>query len=175
MAKVDVGDSEYDAFAGLDFASEFLGGDVMRAAIWAIRDANAQGRGLVSGTRMMLQLPWCDGLPPFENTPVVVQEVNAMLAADLLAKPRLFTDASGNSNVKSAKAGSAQVEFFRPIEGGPPIPMALWNMLLNANLVCLPAAESENAGAMISGISDGCRPLGGRNWWESELAAWDRD
>jgi hypothetical protein len=175
MAEVDVGAETYPSFGTLDFADMFLGGDVMRATAWALRNEDARGRGMASATRLMMQLPWVEA-PSIDDAPVVVQEVQAMLAADLLAKPRLFADASGSSNVKSAKAGSAQVEFFRPIEGGPPIPMALWNMLLNAQLVRLPGdGESINAGAMVSGICGGARPLGGRCWWEHELAAGDRD
>jgi hypothetical protein len=84
-----------------------------------------------------------------------------MLAADLLAKPRLFSDASGNSNVKIAKGGSAQVEFFQPVKGGPALPRALWDMLALAGLVGL-AVESELAAPFISGTNAGQRPLGGR-------------
>lgn len=176
MAKVLIGAVEYDAFASVAFADEFLGGDVMRATAWALRNEAAKGRGLVSATRAMLQLPWVAGPPPFEDPPAVAAEVNAMLAADMLAKPKLFADASGNSNVKSAKAGSASVEFFNPVGDAPPLPLALWTMLLNAGLVRgAPSAESDNAGPEVSGICGGRRPLGGRFEWDYPIAAEDCD
>jgi hypothetical protein len=105
----------------------------------------------------------------------VVKEVTAMLAADLLAKPKLFADASGNTNVKSVKAGSASVDFFSPVVGGPPLPRALWDMLLNADLVCLASGGSVNDGPFVSGAASGCRPLYGRQPWDWPVAAADYD
>lgn len=169
MAKITIGDHEFDSYQSVEDAGAFLAGDVMRATSWALRNEPAQARGLVSATRMVRQLPWCAGEPPAYDgdVPPVLAEVVSMLAADLLAKPKLFADASGNSEVKSAKAGSAQVEFFSPVRGGPPLPRALWDMLVNANLVCLAAdAASDDSlltGPFVSGISGGdCRPWRGR-------------
>lgn len=174
MPDVDIGSNTYSAFTDVDAADEFLGGDVMRAAGWAARDDDAKGRGLVSATRMLLALPWCDAAPGFDDVPAVVAEVTAMLAADLLEKPKLFADASGNSNIKSAKAGSAQVEFFAPIDGGPPIPRALWDLLATADLVCLGGTSGLlDGGAIMSGISDGYRPYYGRPYWDWPVAAED--
>lgn len=172
--KVTIGTHEFDALTTVEKAGVFLAGDVARAAGWALRQPDAQGRGIVSATRMMLALPWLEGKAPdpkADEQPAVIEEVAAMLAADLLAKPRLFADASGNSNVKTAKAGSAQVEFFAPVEGGPMIPMALWRQLLNAGLVCNGAGSDDGltSGAYVSGASDGCRP------WEGRYADYGRD
>lgn len=177
MALIDVGaGNQQPSYADVAFANAYLAGDVMRAAPWALKNAEAKARGLVSATRMLVALPWCDAAPAHDVAPVVVKEVTAMLASDLLEKPRLFADASGSSNVKTAKAGSAQVEFFHPVEGGPPIPAALWNLLRTADLVCMPGdGESLNAGAEFSGICEGTRPLGGRYRWDYPIAAADYD
>jgi hypothetical protein len=175
MASIDVGDFTFDAFVDVDFADEFLTGDVARAVTWAAKNDDAKGRGIVSATRMLLALPWCDAVPTFDDPPAVVKEVTAMLAADLLAKPKLFSDASGNTNVKSVKAGSASVDFFFPVVGGPPLPRALWDMLISADLVCLASGGSVNDGPFVSGASDGCRPLGGRYPWDWPVAAADYD
>lgn len=172
MPTVDVGAETYNSFASLDFADSFLGGDVLRAGPWALRNDDARSRGLASATRMMLQLPWAL-VPSMDGPPAVVQEVAAMLAADLLAKPRMFADVGTDSNLKVAKAGTAQVEFFRPVTGGPPLPKALWTMLANAGLVA--NTEGESAGAEVTGISDGCRPLGGRFAWDYPIAECDHD
>lgn len=176
--QVDVGSETYDVFADVDFADPYLAGDVARAGQWALRNEDAKGRGLVSATRMLLQLPWCDATPGFDDAPAVVREVTAMLAADLLAKPKLFADATGDTNVKSVKAGSVSVDFFSPVRGGPPLPLALWRLLLNAGLVCLGTTGSTvNDGALVSGISDGCelRGLGGRYPWDWPVACRDYD
>ena len=172
--KVTIGSHEFDALTTVERAGAFLTGDVARAAGWALRQPEAQGRGIVSATRMMLALPWLEGKAPdpkADEQPAVIEEVAAMLAADLLAKPRLFADASGNSNVKTAKAGSASVEFFSPVKDGPPIPTALWRLLLAAGLVGSPSSDDDGTetGAYVSGASDGCRP------WEGRYADYGRD
>ena len=58
MAKVTIGTDDYDAFADLEFANAWLAGDILRATVWATKNDDAKGRGLVSATRMMLALPW---------------------------------------------------------------------------------------------------------------------
>lgn len=179
MARIDIGVETYDSFADIDFADLFLLGDVLRAAGWALRNEDAKGRGLVSATRMIMGLPWCvDPVPqPTDadaDIPAAVKEVTAQLAADLLAKPRLFSDASGNSNVKSARAGSAAVEFFRPVEGGPPIPVELWNRLVREGLVGCVTADGFEA-PFVSGAWAGRRPLGGRCADDWPVAEQDHD
>jgi hypothetical protein len=175
MAKVVIGAVEYDSFGDVAFADEFLAGDVLRAGPWALRNPDAKARGMVSATRLLLRMPWCEAAPGFDAAPAVVQEANAMLASDMLAKPRLFSDASTNSNIRSVRAGSAQVEFFAPVAGAPPLPIAVWSMLSNAGLLCLGSSDGEGAGAIVTGISDGCRPLGGRPLWDYPIAAEDCD
>lgn len=161
MAEVTVGGNDYPSFADLEEADTYLGGDVSRAVAWALQGEDARGRGLVSATRQLLAMPWCEAAPDVDDAPEIVVEVAIMLAADLLANPKLFADASGSSNIKTAKAGSAQVEFFAPVLGGPPLPRALWDRLANAGLVCI-ADTSLNAGPYVSGIVDCHRPWRGR-------------
>lgn len=177
MVKITLGGNEYDSFESVEGANIYLMADVARAASWALRQNEAKGRGLISATRMIVGLPWCDTVPGYDDAPPVVSEVTAMLASDLLTKPKLFLDASGNSNVKIAKAGSATVEFFSPVVGGPAIPRSLWDKLFNAGLVCLGGNTSDPTleGAWVSGINDGCRPLGGRYPWDWPIASEDYD
>lgn len=180
MATISLGGNDYPSFISIADAAIYLAGDVSRAPAWALLAEAAQQRALISATRMLLALPWCDVTPdPADdaNTPQVVKDVTAMLASDLGSKPKLFADASGSSNVKSVKAGSASVEFFSPVVGGPPLPKALWMLLLNAGLVCLPSSGSiVNDGAIVSGIMGSeCRPIGGRPRWDWPLACEDYD
>lgn len=173
MPQVDIGTETYEVYADVDFADAWLAADVARAAGWAMRNPDAKARGLVSATRMLLGLPWVDGLiPDFDTAPAVVAQVCAMLAADLLGKPALFGNPAGNSNVKNVKAASAAVEFFRPVDGGPPLPISLWNMLLAANLVGSSVSDIV-LGPFVSGIYGGCRPLEGRRAWDWPIAEQD--
>lgn len=180
MATITLGGSDYPSFTSRADATVFLAGDIVRATPWALLNDDAQDRALISATRMLLGLPWCGDTPdPADDagTPELVKDVTAMLASDLASKPKLFLDATGDSAVKSVKAGSAQVEFFHPITGGPPLPKALWMLLLNAGLVCLHSSGSAvNDGAFVSGImGSGCRPLGGRPAWDWPVACSDYD
>jgi hypothetical protein len=177
MPTISLGGNDYDSLVSVEDAGIFLAGDVSRAAAWVLLSDDAKKRALISATRMMLALPWCDTAPdPAGDIEQVVEDVTAMLGADLAAKPKLFADATGNSNVKNVKAGSVSVEFFSPVAGGPPIPRALWDLLNAAGLVCLGSSETTtNDGPFVSGISDGCRPLGGRYPWDWPIAASDCD
>lgn len=181
--KVKIGDHEFDALTTIDRADRFLAGDVSRAARWAVLQEAAKGRGIVSATRKLLTLTWCADRPDptADEQSEIVQEVTAMLAADLVAKPRLMGDASGNSNVKIAKAGSAQVEFFTAVTDNAPLPGPLWLMLKAAGLVCDATTASDDdgamAGAFVSGASSGCRPVEGRwsDYGRDGYYAEDRD
>lgn len=178
MSEITIGTIDYDAFSDVDTADEYLTADVARATPWLALTTDSKGRALVSATRMMLALPWIDTTPD----PAVIQsspipDVCAMLAADLAANPKLFADASGDTNVKVAKAGSASVEFFSPVSGGPPIPKALWNILLNADLVGSIAGATDVTldGPQPFGTSDSVRPLSGRYPWDWPIASGDYD
>lgn len=179
MAVITIGANDYDSFVSVADADIFLGADIMRATAWALLNDDAKARALISATRMLLALPWCDEAPDpaVDPAPDVVQQVTAMLAADLAAKPKLFADASANSNIKRAKAGSAEIEFFSPVDGGPPLPLALWNRLLAAGLVCLGLGDTDVTldGAVPHGTSDCVRPLGGRYPWDWPIASQDYD
>ena len=176
MPQVTVGSFDFDSYIGLDEADEYLAGDVARATDWAIKNEDARSRALSSATRMLQRLVWNDGVPPIDGAPEIVQQVTAMLAADLLADPDLFNDGSGASNVKSVKAGSASVEFFSPAAGGTPIPRWLWDLLVAAGLVGIPGAgEFEEGTPIITGISCGYRPLNGRWAGDYVVAAEDHD
>lgn len=177
MAEVTIGAEDYAVFADTDFADPYLAADVLRADDWESRSDVQKARGLVSATRMLNTLPWIAPAPATddEDLPAVVKEVASMLAADLLAKPKLFVDASGNSNIKSAGAGSAKVEFFRPVEDGAAIPRSMWDALVAAGLVGTVGSPDGLAGAIVTGISSGRRPLYGRPAWDYPVAAADHD
>lgn len=177
MPMITINGKDYASYASVAYADEYLAADIARAAAWdAIEDDDQKGRALISATRMLLTMPWCEAAPdPTVDQDEPIPSVTAMLAADLTANPDLFADASGNSNIKRAKAGSAEVEFFSPVDGGPPLPLALWNRLLATGLMCPNGSGGDLIldGALPSGTSGCDRPLGGRFPWDWPIAEQD--
>lgn len=180
MAIVTIGTTDYPSFETVDEADLYLGGDAGRATAWALRNADTKGRGLVTATRMLLALRWCGDPPTVDAPPQVVKDVTAMLAADGLTKPSIFSNPSGAipQGIKTAKAGSAQVEFFGPAAATlvvtNPIPTDLWNMLVAAGLVGCDDDTGMNDGPFVSGIDDGrCRDrLWVDPWLDPSLNGW---
>lgn len=179
MPTITIGGNDYASYASVAYADEYLAADISRADAWEALTDPQKGRALISATRMLMTMPWCDVVPdPAEDQDEPIPSVTSMLAADLAANPELFADASGDSNIKRAKAGSAEVEFFSPVEGGPPMPKALWNIMLTAGLLCPGGSGSDDPtldGAQPFGTCGGNRPLGGRYPWDWPVAEQDYD
>jgi hypothetical protein len=161
MGEVSIGDNDFQVFADLDFADEYLSGDVQRAAPWSLKNEDAKGRGLVSSTRVLQRWLLPDVAANTETPPDVLKQAASLYAADLLARPTSVNDSSPNTNVKTARAGSASVEFFRPVTGAPPLPTYLWDMLNAAGLLSASVAEDGDEGPTVSGSDYGCLPAPG--------------
>ena len=56
---------------------------------------------------------------PSATVPLVVEEATYELALTLLTTPTAQEKRTTGSNTKRVKAGSAEVEFFRPTDGAP--------------------------------------------------------
>lgn len=134
MAQVTIGGNQYDVYADVAFADEYLAADAVRYATWAaLTTAGDKERLLVSATRLLQRQTWKAGTPPdVADPPLVVKEATALLAADIALKPTVSDNGSTASNVKVVGAGSARVEFFSPVEGRalPPAAFALLSELL---------------------------------------------
>lgn len=154
MAKVYIDVNVYDSFADIDHADAYLAADVTRAALWGALGEDDKGRALVTATRLLLRQSWIDGTPSLETPPDVVKDAAALIAADVVAKPAVADGANG-SNVKAVGAGSARVEFFRPVEGAPLPPAAF---LLLRDLLGSGSSASDPALDNIAYGSEGCRP-----------------
>ncbi len=174
MASVTIGSTNYPSYASVADADAYLAADAIRAAAWALRNPEAKARGLVTATRLLQSLAWCGGtVPNVDAPPPVVVDVTAMLAADGLSNPRVFSNPSGAlpKGVKSAQAGKAAVEFFGPVgqaaTAATGLPDGLWGLLKSAGLVGCIAGPTANDGPFVSGISGGdCDrwPYGGIFW-----------
>jgi len=174
MASVTIGTTDYPSYSSVADADAYLAADAVRAAAWALRNPDAKGRGLVTATRLLQALAWCGTVPDVDDPPAVVVDVTALLAADGLANPRLFSNPSGAipKGVKSAQAGKAAVEFFGPFAQAAnpinPLPDALWAMLKAAGLVGCTAASSPNDGPFVSGINPAPGMIDPDSFWHRE-------
>lgn len=129
MASVTIGTNSYPSFVTVDEADIYLAADVERGELWAIATEEEHARGVISATRFLLRLTWRDTPPdPNGTPPQVVLDACCLLAADMLISPDLYSNPSTASNIKSAGAGPAKVEFFRP-QAGTPLPTLIWSML----------------------------------------------
>lgn len=119
MPQVQINGNDYDVYADVDFADEYLAGDFSRSLTWEALDPDVRPKALVTATRLLQRLTWQAGAAPSTDEPVleVVAQATALLAADIALKPALGDNASSGSNVKAVGAGSARVEFFAPVVG----------------------------------------------------------
>ena len=143
VAQVSIGGVDYDVYAltvdPVTDATEYLGGS-LRGAAWTAASTDDKKRALVEAARMLDRvvtwsgtktsdaqpLDWprdgatCDGEAIADGTiPDEVAFAEFELANLLLADTSIATGSGTGSNVRSAKAGSAAVEFFTPTIGDP--------------------------------------------------------
>lgn len=112
---VTIGGDTYDALADQATATLYLNAEVLYAAFWATLTADQQGQALVSSYRRLLRLNWIGGALP--DTEQNVIDASIILAAQIAQKPATSTGGGTGSNIRAAGAGSARVEFFKPVQG----------------------------------------------------------
>lgn len=123
MAQITIGSSTYDGYCDVAYADNYMAADASLHSRWAALDDNAKGRAIVSATRAFKALCWEAGDPPdVASGGDIVLEACAIMAAMVAAEPGLISGGagavngqSGGQDVKRAKAGSAEVEFFDPL------------------------------------------------------------
>lgn len=155
MADITIGSNTYQSYASVAFADNYLAADVARSVAWEATAEDDKARGLVTATRLLMRdVPWLAGVPDITAPPAAVQEATALLAPDILAKPKLGDSASTGSNVKSVTARGTGVEFFRGDDSAvTPVPSAVWSLLLAAGLI----GSVDSAGGDPVYYSRGCQ------------------
>lgn len=129
MATVTISSTDFDAFASVAEADNYLLGDAALWDVWNEASDDEKGRYIVSATRYLLGLTWIAGDPPaYDAVPDALRDATSILAAMILEDPTLTTGANKASNVKSVGAGPTKVEFFGPTAGSP-LPPRLKTML----------------------------------------------
>ena len=158
MGQVTIGSQTIDIFGTEALALDYFNSQLGSTTYIGASD-NDRRKGLVMATRWLAALGLCntDGteiVPSLLDTgvPVAVQEGNYELAQDLLADPAIRDSLTQSAtNTKRVKAGSAEVEFFRP-EDGQKLPIVVLDLLgefLKSNL------STAGVGNFVSG-ADQC-------------------
>lgn len=131
----------YTSYASLAEADDYLAVDPVRGAAWAALSVDERGARLVAATRRLDLLAWQgektggsaqvpqwprtgvtfpNGDPvPTDEVPQGVEDATILLAGSIELDAATAQAGDSGSNVKRTKAGSAEVEFFRPQTGGP--------------------------------------------------------
>lgn len=149
MTTVTIGSNDYDVYVSDVEASTYLAADYGRATAWAALTSDQKKMAVVSATRVLDRQRWvgaktdsdqalafprtgltdADGNAVASDTvPTAVENACAILAADIAADSDLANDPSTASNIKSVKAGSANVEFFRP-QSGTKLPTYIMDLI----------------------------------------------
>lgn len=141
MAEITLGGNAYPSYATELEATAILAPDPVRSVAWAALTSDQRGQGLISATRVLQRQCWAAGAPPSTDEPPpvdpVVKMATAYLAADIMANPALINTPGAANNIKRAKAGPAEVEFFAPGDAQPlPLPQAVYEILAAAGLLC---------------------------------------
>ncbi len=152
MAVIVIGGANYDGYATVAEADTYLAADASRAVAWALLDADAKGRALMSGTRLLERQCWESGTAP-DPTGVIIEplrDATILLAADISVDPSKGDSGSTATNLKRAKAGSAEVEFFRDTSSLP-LPDAPYALLVPTGLLCGTSGASSTDVPVITG------------------------
>ena len=154
MGSVTISNTTVDIFGSLDNANSYF---VVSLAgpNWENASQTNKSKALVTGTRWLTQVGLVDPdsgeaiVPSSDDSgvPVQVQEANYELADILLGDATALNNANTGSNIKIAKAGSAQVEFFRPTEGSV-FPDSVMRLIS-------PYLASTTSGSSLTGFAGG--------------------
>jgi hypothetical protein len=130
MPTVTINAVDYDVYADVDAANEFLAAD-FGATLWrAEADEDQKARALVSSTRLLNRLNWAGdktdvdqslawprtGFSDVDEDTIPQGVVDASIVLAKLIHAGSSVDSSGDqaSNIKRLKAGSVEQEFFSP-------------------------------------------------------------
>lgn len=119
MATITLGGNDYDSFEDIAGADIFLAADPQYYASWDIADDDTKARGLITASRFVLALCWAAGDPPdFATAPDSVRQAVSLLAATTVGNASALSgENAAGSNIRRARAGSAEIEYFGKTEG----------------------------------------------------------
>lgn len=142
LSTITISTVEYVSYASVSEADQYLAVDPVRGPTWAALTNDQKGQRLVAATRRLDRLNWAgrktggetaqanafprtdlaypDGTAvPDDEVPREVEEATILLAGTIALTPASANVGSSATNTRRVKAGSAEVEFFRPTAGKP--------------------------------------------------------
>lgn len=170
MARITIGTTNYDSYASVATADKYLAADYS-ASDWRDADDDTKGRALVTATRLLDRLTWAgsktdsDQLQAWPRTgtgdstidedivPQRVIDASIILANDILTGSDVEGANSTEQKIKSQKAGSVSIEYFRDDADGTRLPQRAMELLVG-----LLGGSGVSAGALSYG-TDTCSTL----------------
>jgi hypothetical protein len=129
MGQVTISGNNYDIYGTSAGADIYIAGKITDLD-WSGLPATKRAQALVSGTRLIrdyLKLKGFD-LDPADAVDAKIEEANYELAFLLAFDPSVAEQSTAETNIKALGAGSARVEYFRPVAGGR-FPSIVQNLL----------------------------------------------
>jgi hypothetical protein len=140
LTTITIGAVDYVSNASVAEADDFLAVDPVRATAWTALDADGKGAKLVAATRRLNPLNWDgtktngEGTQPdawprtgvtyldgtvvsTSEVPIEVGQATMLLAGTIAIDATAAQTATSGSNKKRLKAGSAEIEYFKPTSG----------------------------------------------------------
>lgn len=162
---------DYVSYASVAEADARLAVDPVRSAAWLALTDDAKGINLVAATNRLdyerysgtkevnsQENKWprigatCNSTAiPDGDIPLELEKATILLAGTIAITPTASSAGSASSNIKRAKAGSAEVEFFRPT--GANFSIAKQSPDVFALIKCL--LEGASSGGPGSGFASG--------------------
>jgi len=151
ISTITIATVDYTAYASVTEADQYLAVDPVRGTTWAAKTTDQKGALLVAATRRLdlfsysgdktggsvqanqwgrTSLTYPDGTTvPDDEVPLDIQNATILLAGTMAITPAAGNAGTSGSNKKKVKAGSAEVEFFRPTTGVPLQDETAWALL----------------------------------------------
>lgn len=150
MPTVTIDAIDFETYADVDQADEYLAGD-FGAALWrAETEVDQKARALVTGTRVLDRLLWgVDGVDD-DEVPDRIVAATIVLAKLIHAGSKVDDEASTQTGIKREKAGSVEIEYFIPTSDPQRLPTAVAELIAP-----LLGGRAAIAGSIASGV---CEP-----------------
>jgi hypothetical protein len=147
MPTVTISGTDYDVYADVATADEFLAAD-FSATLWrAETDEDQKARALVTATRLLDRMEWLgnktdvdqplewprsatglDDVDP-DVVPQAIIDGSVVLAKLIHSGSKVDSSASTSSNIRRQKAGSVEIEYFFPLEDGTRLPTEVMELV----------------------------------------------
>jgi len=113
MALIELAGNEYESYASIEAADIYLAADANLFALWAAAPTDTKARALITSTRYLQTLGWCDGVPSIDDVNPIVLQSTVLLSAKVAQTPGFIESLGSGDNIRRVRAGSAEVEFFQ--------------------------------------------------------------